>query len=154
MLILSRRDGEGLSIGDVLSWGPSWYYQKQFFTGRADSPAATLEHPELQAANNATLQPHATPKDAESILRYDVEVSGFPSSHAGHMVLLRLKDQDYPDTKRIEDWPSWNLPILQWARAQGAVAGYAHCGFGMVVDSTDLPNYLIPPMDGIGKTSL
>ena len=142
--------GEGLSIGDVLTWGPSWYYQKQFFTGRAASPAATLEHPELQVANNASLQPHATAKDSDSILRYDVEVSGFPSSHAGHLVLLRLKEQDYPGTKLIEDWPSWNLPILKWARAQGAVAGMAHCGSGMVVESTDLPNYEIPPMNGIG----
>ncbi len=83
--------GEGLSIGDVLTWGPSWYYQKQFFTGHAESPAATLEHPELQAANHTSLQSHATPEDAESTLRYDVEVSGFPSSHAGHLVLLRLR---------------------------------------------------------------
>lgn len=142
--------GEGLSIGDVLTWGPSWYYQKQFFTGHAMSPAATLEHPELQAANNVSLQPRATPEDSESTLRYDVEVSGFPSSHAGHLVLLRLKDQDYPGTKLIEDWPSWNLPILQWARAQGAVGGMAHCGSGMVVESKKLPNYEIPPMDGIG----
>jgi hypothetical protein len=142
--------GEGLSVGDVLTWGPSWYYQKQFFTGHAESPAATLEHPELQAANNISLQPHATQKDADSTLRYDVEVSGFPSSHAGHLVLLRLRDQDYPGTKLIEDWPSWNLPILKWARTQGAVVGYAHCGSGMVVDSTDLPNYEIPPMDGVG----
>ena len=142
--------GEGLCIGDVLSWGPSWYYQKQFFTGHTESPEASLEHPELQAANNASLQPRPTPEDPESLLRYDVEVSGFPSSHAGHLVLLRLRDQDYPGTKLIEDWPSWNLPILKWAREQGAVAGYAHCGSGMVVDSTDLPNYVIPPMDGIG----
>jgi len=91
-----------------------------------------------------------TLKDAESALRYDVEVSGFPSSHAGHLILLRLKEQDYPGTKLIEDWPSWNLPILKWARQQGAVVGYAHCGGGMVVDSTELPNYEIPPMDGVG----
>jgi len=142
--------GEGLSIGDILSWGPSWYYQKQFFTGHAVSPAATLEHPELQAANNAGLQPRSTAEDSESSLRYDVEVSGFPSSHAGHLVLLRLEDQDYPGTKLIEDWPSWNLPILKWARERGAVAGYAHCGDGMVVDSTELPNYEIPEMDGVG----
>lgn len=142
--------GEGLSIGDVLSWGPSWYYQKQFFSGSAQSPPSDLEHPDLQAAVNATLQPRATPTDHESLLRYDVEVSGFPSSHAGHLVLLRLKVQDYPGTERIEDWPSWNLPILQWAREQGAVAGYAHCGLGMVVDSEQLPNYEIPPMDGVG----
>jgi hypothetical protein len=77
-------------------------------------------------------------------------VSGFPSSHAGHLVLLRLKEQDYPGTKLIEDWPSWNLPILKWAKAQDSVAGYAHSGSGMVVDSTELPNFEIPPMDGIG----
>jgi len=148
--IIRHVRGEGLSIGDVLSWGPSWYYQKQFFTGHSVSPAATLEHPELQAANHASLEPRATAKDSESVLRYDVEVSGFPSSHAGHLVLLRLKDQDFPGAKLIEDWPSWNLPILQWARAQGALAGYAHCGSGMMVDSTDLPNYDIPPMDGTG----
>ncbi|HEY1848428.1 MAG TPA: CehA/McbA family metallohydrolase [Opitutaceae bacterium] len=142
--------GEGLAIGDILSWGPSWYYQKQFFSGHAESGPASLEHPELQAANNASLRPKATPEDHESLLRYDVEVSGFPSSHAGHLVLLRLREEDYPGTKVIEDWPSWNLPILQWARSQGSVAGYAHCGNGMVVESTDLPNYEIPPMDGIG----
>jgi hypothetical protein len=142
--------GEALSIGDVLSWGPSWYYQKQFFTGHAISPEATLEHPELQTANNANLQSRPTPEDGESSLRYDVEVSGFPSSHCGHLVLLRLKEQDYPGAKVIEDWPSWTLPILKWAREQGAVAGVAHCGFGMEVQTTELPNYEIPPMDGIG----
>jgi hypothetical protein len=142
--------GEGLSIGDVLSWGPSWYYQKQFFSGHAASPPAALEHPELQRANNTTLVPHSTTQDADSQLRYDVEVSGFPSSHAGHLVLLRLTQQDYPGTSRIEQWPSWNLPILQWAHSQGAVAGYAHCGLGMRVDSTELPNFDIPPMDSVG----
>ena len=142
--------GEGLSVGDVLTWAPSWYYQKQFFCGAAVSPDASLEHPELQAADNATLVPHPTAEDPESSLRYDVEVSGFPSSHAGHLVLLRLKDEDYPGTKVIEDWPSWNLPILRWAKKQGALVGYAHCGSGMVVESTSLPNYEIPPMDGIG----
>jgi hypothetical protein len=148
--IIRQVRGEGLSIGDVLTWASSWYYQKQFFTGHAESPPATLEHPELQAANGVSLKARATPEDSEGILRYEVEVSGFPSSHAGHLVLLRLKDQDYPGTKLIEDWPSWNLPILKWAKAQGAVGGYAHCGIGMVVDSTELPNYEIPPMDGIG----
>ena len=142
--------GEALYIGDVLTWGPGYYYQKQFFTGHAESPMAGLEHPELQAANQASLEPRATVHDSESLLRYDVEVSGFPSSHAGHLVLLRLKDQDYPGTKLIEDWPSWNLPILQWARAQGALAGYAHCSSGMMVDSMELPNFEVPPFSGVG----
>ena len=65
-------------------------------------------------------------------------------------VLLRLKEEDYPGTKLIEDWPSWNLPILKWVKEQGGFGGYAHCGFGMLVDSTELPNYEIPPMDDIG----
>ena len=142
--------GEALSVGNVLTWGPCYYYQRQFFTGRAFSPAASLEHPELQWANNASWVPQETSKDLESVIRYDVEISGFPSSHAGHLVLVRLSDQDYPDTSVIEDWPSWNLPILRWARAQNAVIGYAHCAIGMAVDSVDLPNYLMPDFGGIG----
>ena len=148
--MIRQARGEGLAVGDVLTWAPSWYYQKQFFSGHAISPPATLEHPELQLANDVSLRPHPTAEDTESILRYDVEVSGFPSSHAGHLVLLRLKEQDYPRTQILEDWPSWNLPVLQWVRSQGALGGYAHCGIGMVTDSEDLPNYEIPPMDGIG----
>ena len=46
-------------------------------------------------------------------MRYDVEVSGFPSPHAGHLCLLRLTEDDYPGTTRIEEWPSWDLPVLQ-----------------------------------------
>jgi hypothetical protein len=65
-------------------------------------------------------------------------------------VLLRLREQDYPDTRQIEDWPSWDLPILQWAKAQGAVAGFAHSGWGLEVRSHALPNYDMPPFDGIG----
>jgi len=148
--IIRQVRGEGLSVGDVLTWGVGWYRQKRFFAGRAESPPAMLEHPRLQVADDQTLRPHATGEDAESAVRYDVEVSGFPSSFCGHLVLLRLKDQDFPGTVHIEDWPSWNLPILRWARAQGGLGGYGHCGLGMQVDSDDLPNYEIPPMDGIG----
>ena len=79
--------GESLNIGAVLTWGPCYYYQKQFFSGQ-DNPLS---------------QP-------DRLMHYDLEVSGFPSSHAGHLVLLGLKDQDYPGTKRIEDWPSWDFP--------------------------------------------
>jgi hypothetical protein len=146
--------GEGLSIGEILSWGPSWYYQKHFFRGRAYSPPATLEYPELQVANNTSLRPQATSEDAEGLLRYDVEVSAFPSSHCGHLVLLRLKEMDYPGTTIIEEWPSWNLPILQWAKRQGAVGGYAHCGLGMAVESRDLPNYEIPTFDSGGTQAI
>ncbi|MCH8961281.1 MAG: CehA/McbA family metallohydrolase, partial [Bacteroidetes bacterium] len=121
--------GEDLNIASALAWGPCWYYQKSFFTGQV--------HP-LSTEQN--------------ILRYDVEVSGFPSSHAGHLVLLRLQEDDYPGTTRIEEWPSWTLPVLQWAKAQGGVVGYAHSGWGLEpVEPTDaLPNDVTPQCDGIG----
>ena len=83
-------------------------------------------------------------------MRYDLEVSGFPSSHAGHLVLLRLKDQNYPGTEAIEDWPSWDLPILQWGKAQGAVVGFAHSGWGLQLKGDKLPTDEVPPFDGIG----
>ena len=121
--------GEDLNVAAVLSWGPGWYHQKEFFTGKEDP---------LSTRNN--------------IMRYDVEVSGFPSSHAGHIVLLRLKEDDYPGTKQIEDWPSWTLPVLTWAKSQGAITGYAHSGWGLApIQPTDeLPNYVLPKMDNIG----
>ena len=119
--------GESLNLGAVLTWGPCYYYQKQFFSGEDDSLS-----------------------QAERLMHYDLEVSGFPSSHAGHVILLGLKDQDYPGTKRIEDWPTWDLPILQWGKKQGATVGFAHSGLGLVVESTDLPNYEMPSFDGIG----
>jgi hypothetical protein len=121
--------GEDLNVAAVLAWGPGWYHQKSFFTG-AVSPLSTREN----------------------IMRYDVEVSGFPSSHAGHIVLLRLKEDDYPGTTKIEDWPSWTLPVLQWAKSQGAITGYAHSGWGLepMQPTKDLPNYVMPKMDGIG----
>lgn len=142
--------GEALTVGDVLTWSPGFYQQKQFFTGHVYESTHTLGHPEFQAAIHASLQPTATPRDAESLIRYDIEVSGFPSSHSGHLVLLRLREQEYPGTQRLEDWPSWNLPILQWARAQGALAGYAHCGAGLAVPSKSLPNYDIPTFEYVG----
>ena len=86
-------------------------------------------------------------------MRYDVEVSGFPSSHAGHLVLLKLKEDDYPGTTKIEDWPSWTAPVLDWAKKQGAVTGYAHSGWGLQPTNErqlSLPNYVLPKMDGIG----
>ena len=120
--------GEHLNVGCVLTWGPCYYYQKQFFRGRHDDP---LSKP-------------------RELLHYDLEVSGFPSSHSGHLVLLDLNEQDYPGTKRIEDWPTWDLPILRWAKSQGATTGFAHSGWGLQLKSEALPNYEIPGFDGIG----
>ncbi|RUL84648.1 hypothetical protein TsocGM_20015 [Tautonia sociabilis] len=119
--------GEDLVVGCVLSWGPCWYYQKQFFDGR--------------------VHPLSTP---DYLMRYDVEVSGFPSSHAGHLCLLRLTEDDYPGTTLIEEWPSWDLPVLQWGKSQGAVVGFSHSGWGLQTQSKELPNFEMPPFDGIG----
>ncbi len=119
--------GEDLNVGCVLSWGPCWYFQKGFFAG-ATHPLSRPGH----------------------LLRYDVEVSGFPSSHAGHLCLLRLSEDDYPGTERIEEWPSWDLPVLRWAKAQGAVVGFAHSGWGLEVEGDELPTLQMPPFDGIG----
>jgi hypothetical protein len=121
--------GEDLNVAAVLAWGPSWYHQKTFFTGK-DDPLSTRKN----------------------IMRNDVEVSGFPSSHAGHIVLLRLKEDDYPGTTLIEQWPSWTLPVFRWAKSQNAVTGYAHSGWGLepTTPTNDLPNYIRPKMDGIG----
>ena len=120
--------GEDLNVGCCLSWGPCWYHQKRYFDGKVHA---------LSTANH--------------LLRYDVEVSGFPSSHCGHICLLRLREQDYPDSKVIADWPSWDLPIFKWAKAQGGVVGFAHSGWGLDVGPTrQLPNYIVPPMNGIG----
>ena len=119
--------GEALSVGAVLNWGPSYYHQRQYFESK-DNKVST----------------------GSTLLRYDLEVSGFPSSHCGHLVLLRLREQDYPDTRQIEDWPTWDLPILKWAKAQGAVVGFAHSGNGLQVQTRELPNYEMPPFSGIG----
>jgi hypothetical protein len=119
--------GEKLNVGAVLTWGPCYYYQKQFFSGK--------DHP-LSKPNE--------------LMHYDLEVSGFPSSHAGHLVLLGLTDQDYPHCLRIDQWPTWDLPILRWAKSQGALAGFAHSGWGLAVKSREVPNYEIPGFDSIG----
>ncbi len=119
--------GEALNVASVLTWGPCYYHQKRHFSGQDD----------------AVSRPGR-------LVHYDLEVSGFPSSHAGHLVLLGLRDQDYPGTTRIEHWPSWDLPILLWAKAQGAITGFAHSGFGLNVGSTELPSYEMPAFDGIG----
>ncbi|GIW81448.1 MAG: hypothetical protein KatS3mg105_3255 [Gemmatales bacterium] len=125
--------GEDLNVGCCLSWGPCWYHQKRYFQGSV--------HPLSRQ---------------DYLLRYDVEVSGFPSSHCGHICLLRLKEDDYPGTKVIDDWPSWDLPILRWAKKQGGVVGFAHSGWGLEpIDAKNpaaqqLPNFLLPKMNSIG----
>lgn len=143
--------GEDLNVGCVLSWGPCWYAQKQYFEGKTSA----LSRPDY-------------------LMRYDVEVSGFPSSHAGHLCLLRLSEDDYPGTELIEQWPSWTQPILEWGQKQKGVVGYSHSGWGLQLPDVmpdgarkfvdynrlpagwdgkaadKLPDYAMPKFDGIG----
>ena len=140
--------GEDLNVGCVLAWGPCWYYQKQFFEGDLNKLS-----------------------QSKYLMRYDVEVSGFPSSHTGHLCLLNLREDDYvwptpmefdwkyagesgsfkgTKTEYIGEWPSWDLPVLQFGKSQGGVVGFSHSGWGLAVQSTDLPNYEMPKFDGIG----
>jgi len=138
--------GEDLKIGANLTWGPCFDYQKQFFTGIEDK---TSDYPFL--------------------LRYDVEVSGFGSHKSGHLCLLKLKEQMYPGGDSTAHWPTLCLNTLKWAKKQGGLVGPAHSGWGLqpvAADETrpsgsknatdlkiatqDLPNYIIPPFNGIG----
>lgn len=119
--------GEDLKVGCNLTWGPCFDYQKQFFTGKDDKVS---QYPYL--------------------LRYDIEVSGFGSHQSGHLCLLRLKEGMYPGGDSKHHWPTLGLNTLRWAKKQGAVCGPAHSGSGLDVQSSDLPNYVIPPYNGIG----
>jgi hypothetical protein len=126
--MLRYATGEDLDIADILIWGPNWYYQKaKYFTGQPD--------------------PVSTPNN---VVTHNLEVSQFPSSAGGHTSGHGMKDIDYPGTKKIQDWPSYTLPVLKWMQSQGALSSYTHSGFGLDVQSTELPNYITPPMDSIG----
>jgi hypothetical protein len=119
--------GEDLKIGANLTWGPCFDYQKQFFTGK-DSDVSKYPY----------------------LLRYDVEVSGFGSHQSGHLCLLRLKDQMYPGGTSKDHWPTLGYNTLAWAKAQGALVGPAHSGWGLEANTSELPNYIVPPFNGIG----
>ncbi len=119
--------GEDLKVGSTLTWGPGFDYQKQFFTGQDDK---------------VSKPPY--------LLHYDVEVSGFGSHLSGHLVLLRLKEQIYPGGDSDKHWPTLGLNTLRWAKRQGAVCGPAHSGWGLEVETTELPNYIVPPYRSIG----
>lgn len=97
--------GEGLNVGCVLTWGPCYEYQRQFFKPQADHLS----------------QPF-------TLLKYDLEISGFGSQALGHVCLLNLKDQTYPGSDGTKDkgWPTWTVPVLKWCKEQGGVTGYPH----------------------------
>ncbi len=105
--------GEGLNVGCVLTWGYGFEHQRPFFGG--DS------HPL---------------SEPQTLLRYDMEVSGFGSAALGHVCLLNLRDLVYPGADGTKGWPTWTTPALRWTKAQGGFTGYPHSGSGMQVISS------------------
>jgi hypothetical protein len=106
--------GEALNVGCNLTWGPCFDFQRQFFTPEAHKLSEPL-----------------------TVLKYDIEVSGFGSQALGHVCLLNLRDQEYPgsDGTKTKGWPTWTTPLMRWAKQQGAFTGYAHSASGLGVDA-------------------
>lgn len=102
--------GEGMNVGCNLTWGPCFDFQRQFFEPRPHKLSEPL-----------------------TLLRYDVEVSGFGSQALGHVCLLNLRDMDYPGSEgtKTKGWPTWTTPLMRWAKSQGAFTGYAHSANGL-----------------------
>lgn len=125
--------GEGLSVGCVLTWGPCYLHQRQFF-----APAAH----ELS--------------DPRTLLKYDLEISGFGSQQLGHVCLLNLKDQTYPGSEgtATKGWPTWTTPVMRWAKEQGGVTGYAHSASGLAIDPAAASKRLLAALDASGDSLL
>lgn len=118
--------GEGLNVGCNLTWGPCYDFQRQFF------------------------QPHAHKiSEPFTVLKYDIEVSGFGSQALGHVCLLNLRDQTYPGSEgtSTKGWPTWTTPLMRWAKNQGAYTGYAHSANGLGIDPKNAAKRLMAKLD-------
>ena len=93
--------GEGLNVGCVLTWGPCYDFQRQFF-----EPT-----------------PHEL-SEPFTVLKYDLEVSGFGSQALGHVCLLNLRDQTYPGSDGTDDEGLADLDDAGAALGQGAGGGH------------------------------
>jgi EF hand domain-containing protein len=124
VVMMRQIKGEGLNVGSVLTWGPGFDHQKQFFAPAPDTRSEPL-----------------------TVMKYDIEVSGFGSEALGHLCLLNLKEQIFPGANGNKGWPTWTLPVLRWTRTQGAVAGYAHSGSGLQIDPAAATARLLEQLD-------
>ncbi|MBA4067593.1 MAG: hypothetical protein C0501_28590 [Isosphaera sp.] len=118
--------GEGLNVGCCLTWGPCYDYQRTFF----------------EATPHKLTEPF-------TVLKYDVEVSGFGSQALGHVCLLNLRDQTFPGSAgtKVKGWPTWTTPLMRWAKDQGAVTGYAHSASGLEVNPKNSTRRLFVELD-------
>jgi len=121
--------GEGLNVGCVLTWGPCYGYQRQFFAPKPHDVSEPL-----------------------TILKYDLEISGFGSQALGHVCLLNLQDQTYPgsDGTETKGWPTWTTPLMRWAKSQGGITGYAHSASGLWVEPGPAAKRLLKKYDRDG----
>ncbi len=105
--------GEGLNVGCCLTWGPCFEFQRTFF----------------EPAPNKLSEPF-------TLLKYDIEVSGFGSQALGHVCLLNLRDETYPGSEgtKTKGWPTWTTPVMRWTKLQGGFTGYAHSANGLTLD--------------------
>lgn len=109
--VLRQVKGEGLNVGCILTWGFCYDFQRQFYSPEADKASEPL-----------------------TVIKYDIEVSGFGSAWLGHVCLLNLKNHVYPGSDGIKAWPTWATPTLRWAKQQGGFTGYPHSGSGMQIE--------------------
>jgi hypothetical protein len=118
--------GEGLNVGCVLTWGPCYDFQRRFFSPQVNEISEPL-----------------------TIMKYDLEISGFGSQSLGHVCLLNLRDQTYPgsDGTKVKGWPTWATPVLRWAKAQGAVTGFAHSASGLQINPTAAAKRVLTQLD-------
>jgi hypothetical protein len=121
--------GEALNVGCNLTWGPCYDFQRQFFEPH----------------------PHKV-SEPFTVLRYDIEVSGFGSQALGHVCVLNLKDQTYPGSggTSTKGWPTWTTPLMRWAKKQGAYCGYAHSASGLNVNAAAAAKRLLAELDANG----
>jgi hypothetical protein len=118
--------GEGLNVGCNLTWGPCYEFQRQFF----------------EPTVNKLSEPF-------TVIKYDLEISGFGSQNLGHVCLLNLRDQTYPgsDGTKTKGWPTWTTPVMRWAKKQGGVTGYAHSASGLEVNPRAAGGRLLAELD-------
>ena len=105
--------GEAMNVGCVLTWGPCYDFQRQFFAPQVHELSEPL-----------------------TLLKYDLEISGFGSQSLGHVCLLNLTDQTYPGSEGTskKGWPTWTTPVMRWTKEQGGYAGYAHSASGLSIE--------------------
>src|SRR5262245_24973495 len=118
--------GEGLNVGCDLTWGPCYEFQRQFF----EPSVHKLSEP-------------------FTVLKYDIEVSGFGSQALGHVCRLNLRYQAYPGSEgtKTKGWPTWTTPLMRCAKKQGAVTGYAHSASGLGINPQAAARRLMAQLD-------